>query len=328
MKLLPKPPTDSLLKNKVIRAELCDGQDGRPEDKRSRLWEILNDGNLWKPGASRAIVFVTSRRLADELAGLIDTEGRSGAGVVSQKPLVAEPFHAGLPSEVRNRLYERFRGAGSEPHIDVLFATKAFGMGMDIDNIHLVVHFGPPDSLEDYIQEIGRAARSKAKLQAAGLNDATAVLLYTNDDFEKMHGRLRRDMLSQTDLQVLLSAVDAEFNPQVQLPALLPIPLGNLARRSPGLNGNKLRVGLHWLERLGRIEVGCYAPAQMPLIIDNKQLEKTWHTLCPEAQSILGQLDIDKTLEKPRVAVSLAALHRQPGLQSNRDIFRHLVLTR
>ena len=53
----------------------------------------------------------------------------------------------------------RFR----EGELDVLVATKAFGMGMDIPDIHWVVHLGPPSYLEDYLQEVGRIGRGEAE---------------------------------------------------------------------------------------------------------------------------------------------------------------------
>lgn len=43
----------------------------------------------------------------------------------------------------------------------VMLATKAFGMGIDIEDIELVVHFAPTGNVCDYVQEIGRAARKK-----------------------------------------------------------------------------------------------------------------------------------------------------------------------
>ena len=42
----------------------------------------------------------------------------------------------------------------------VLFATIAFGMGINISNISLVIHLGPPSDIDDYLQEIGRAGRN------------------------------------------------------------------------------------------------------------------------------------------------------------------------
>ena len=41
----------------------------------------------------------------------------------------------------------------------VLFSTTAFGMGLDVPNIHTVIHLGPPADMDDYFQECGRAGR-------------------------------------------------------------------------------------------------------------------------------------------------------------------------
>lgn len=41
----------------------------------------------------------------------------------------------------------------------VMLATKAFGMGVDINDIELVYHFAPTGNVCDYVQEMGRVAR-------------------------------------------------------------------------------------------------------------------------------------------------------------------------
>ena len=58
-------------------------------------------------------------------------------------------FHAGLDSTQRSDIYRQFKNA-EEDHvpederINILCATKAFGMGMDIPNVHYIVHYNPP----------------------------------------------------------------------------------------------------------------------------------------------------------------------------------------
>ena len=88
------------------------------------------------------------------------------------------PFDADLPLETKESTLERF-AAGN---LKVVFATGAFGMGIDIPDIRGVVHFLLPESLEQYYQEVGRAGRDGDR--------AFGVLLYTT-----VNSKVRRDMI-------------------------------------------------------------------------------------------------------------------------------------
>ena len=50
--------------------------------------------------------------------------------------------------------------------VRVLVATIAFGMGVDCQGLHQIIHFGPPAALDDYFQESGRAGRDGLPSQA------------------------------------------------------------------------------------------------------------------------------------------------------------------
>lgn len=65
-------------------------------------------------------------------------------------------FYGSLDKNERSKAYHDF----SKGNATVMLATKAFGMGVDISDIMNVYHYAPTGTLADYVQEIGRAARS------------------------------------------------------------------------------------------------------------------------------------------------------------------------
>ncbi|MFK7059116.1 helicase-related protein [Flavobacterium oreochromis] len=83
------------------------------------------------------------------------------------------PFHSGLNQEIRERSYEQFKNSSSI----TMIATKAFGMGIDVNDITQVYHLAPTGLLTDYIQEIGRLAR-REDLQGIASVD------FSNRDFQ------------------------------------------------------------------------------------------------------------------------------------------------
>ena len=78
-------------------------------------------------------------------------------------------YHAKVDSDDKLEILESFRK--QEGTIRVLFSTVAFGMGVDISNIRLVIHYGPAADVDDYFQESGRAGRD-------GLSSTAILYLY------------------------------------------------------------------------------------------------------------------------------------------------------
>ncbi len=86
-------------------------------------------------------------------------------------------YHAGLTREERAGVERRFLPSNDA----ILFATSAYGMGVDKSDIRTVVHADVPPSIEAYLQETGRAGRDG--------NPAEAVLLVSRED-ERFRDRL------------------------------------------------------------------------------------------------------------------------------------------
>jgi ATP-dependent DNA helicase RecQ len=103
-------------------------------------------GLLGDPARRPAIVYATSRKLAERLAKELSALNSAAA------------YHAGLDAETRERVQTAFQAG----ELDVVVATIAFGMGIDKADIRTVIHAGLPATLEGYYQEIGRAGRDGA----------------------------------------------------------------------------------------------------------------------------------------------------------------------
>ena len=84
-------------------------------------------------------------------------------------------YHGQLGADEKDSNLNEFRD-GSRL---VMAATKAFGMGIDIPDISIVMHFAPTGNVCDYMQEVGRAAR-KAEI------DGHAIYQHMSDDFKHM----------------------------------------------------------------------------------------------------------------------------------------------
>ena len=108
------------------------------ENKKPKLVKILNHFK------SSAIVYVGSRKETKEITQLLRIHNIS-----------SDYYHAGLDMDIRNQKQEKW----THNEIRVMVATNAFGMGIDKDNVRIVVHLSTPTSLEAYFQEAGRAGR-------------------------------------------------------------------------------------------------------------------------------------------------------------------------
>ena len=141
--------------------ELVDGEEARLRTLVRRLHELR--------GAS-AIVYARSRRTCEQLARTLRVHDLS-----------AVHYHAGLEPAERSAAQEAF----IEGRIQTVVATTAFGMGIDKPNIRLVALYNYPESLESYVQMVGRAGRdgrASDTLLLASRSDASQLRRFAQSD--------------------------------------------------------------------------------------------------------------------------------------------------
>ncbi|MYG93837.1 MAG: RecQ family ATP-dependent DNA helicase [Acidimicrobiia bacterium] len=131
-----------------------------------------------------AIVYCATRRRTEEVANFLNERGFS-----------ADRFHAGLQPEEKKAIQRSF----IDGELRAIAATNAFGMGIDKPDVRLVIHADIPSSLENYLQEAGRAGRDSQQ--------AHCVLLYTKNDVERQFAMSARSRLTRREIHGVLKAL-------------------------------------------------------------------------------------------------------------------------
>ena len=154
--------------------EIVDGEEDRLRTLVRRLHDLR--------GAS-AIVYARSRRSCETLARTLRVHD-----------LAAVHYHAGLEPQERSAAQEAF----IEGRIQTVVATTAFGMGIDKPDIRLVALYNYPESLESYVQMVGRAGRDGRA--------SDTLLLASRSDASQLRRFARSDIPTVADLRVRLRA--------------------------------------------------------------------------------------------------------------------------
>lgn len=201
-------------------------------EKNETILELLR---IRYHASGSVVIYCARRKSTEELAELLQNEG-----------YIAQAFHAGLvPSEKKHIQEDFIKG-----DIPIICATNAFGMGIDKDNVRLVIHYDIPGSLENYLQEAGRAGRDR--------DTAECILIFTDQDIETQFTLSSISRLTKREIAQLLRglryAAKGENELVLTTGELMRQEVVDLDPEEMYDADTRVRTAVSWLERGGYLE--------------------------------------------------------------------------
>ncbi len=194
---------------------------------------ILNLLQTRYDNSGSVVIYCATRRNTENLAEFLAQEGYT-----------VEAFHAGLEPFIKNRIQNDFISG----EVPVICATNAFGMGIDKDDVRLVIHADIPGSLENYLQEAGRAGRDR--------HEAECILIFTEQDIEGQFRMSSNSRLTRRDIAQILRGLrySARKDGKVVLTSgdILRLDVVDIDEEEFGQDRDtRVKTAVSWLERGG-----------------------------------------------------------------------------
>jgi ATP-dependent DNA helicase RecQ len=162
-----------------------------PAGRKSRTLKFIRD----RQGQS-GLIYVRSRRDAETLADWLQSNSFKTAA-----------YHAGLPPQERRHIEQQWL-TNQYPFV---ICTSAFGLGINKPDTRWVLHFQPPLTLSEYIQEIGRAGRDDQPADALMLVSEPTGLL-DDSDRQRVNFFLEQQQKIQQQALALLPTLPQKGN--------------------------------------------------------------------------------------------------------------------
>ncbi len=205
-------------------------------DKYARINTLLTERLSPEADGGSAIIYCSTRKNTEEIAAFLQQQGWQ-----------VEAFHAGKDTAEKKQIQENFVTGATR----IITATNAFGMGIDKEDVRLVIHADIPGSIENYLQEAGRAGRDQ--------KDAECILLFDENDIETQFKLSASSQISQRDIQQILrglrkSKKDKSGNVVVTTGELLMNDdMQTSFNNEDHAADTKVKMAVSWLERGGFI---------------------------------------------------------------------------
>src|SRR5690625_566044 len=115
-------------------------------------------------------------------------------------------YHGELAQMDRVMIQQQFMN----DQLDVICCTSAFGMGINKDNIRLIIHYHFPSQIESYIQEVGRAGRDG--------NSSIGILLYAKNDQYLHKSLIQQELPTKEDLSFIFKQLYQLAHQHLRIP--------------------------------------------------------------------------------------------------------------
>ncbi|MEO6229599.1 MAG: RecQ family ATP-dependent DNA helicase [Ferruginibacter sp.] len=216
---------------------------GDDEEKYNAVRDLIEEKNC------PTIVYVSRTKRAGELAKRLSEDGFN-----------SRAFHGKMESQEKTENQNAFIAG----EVQIMVATSAFGMGVDKKDVGMVIHYEISDSLENYVQEAGRAGRDENIT-------ADCYVLFNEEDLSKHFILLNQTKLNIHEIKQIWNAIKfiTKFKPSVQKSAL------EIARAA-GWDDNLKEIETRVTTAIAALEDAGYLKRNqnMPRIFANSILSK------------------------------------------------------
>ncbi len=139
---------------------------------------------------STCIVFVRTTKGAQKLSESINQELWWE---------ISSYYHGKLDASLKRDIQDQFISWEKK----IIVATNAFGMGIDKENVRHVIHYEVPSSIENYVQEAGRAWRD--------WKDSYCIIFYVNKDIDKNFRLIKENEVKSKEIKSVFKVIKSFF---------------------------------------------------------------------------------------------------------------------
>lgn len=252
------------------------------EEKYNAVRDLIEEKNC------PTIIYVSRRGRAMKLAQRLSDDG-----------FISKPFHGGMEANEKTENQNKFISG----EFQIMVATSAFGMGVDKKDVGMVIHYDISDSLENYIQEAGRAGRDENI-------SADCFVLFNEEDLSKHFILLNQTKLSIKEIQQVWKAIKdiTRFRSTVSNSAL------EIARKA-GWDENiaeietRVKTAIAALEDAGYLKRG----QNMPRIFANSILSKT-------AQDAIDKINTSERFQEKQKEQAIRIIKKLFSSKSRKEV--------